>query len=109
MVILNEIHYNLATSTFVSSLPHFESPHAQNRLLRIESTGRYTHHKQVKMVYHYIEKAKSKSSRLSYSVNLIKLLNRSNEMGKIELKFWHINFCMGDRAYIMVYGDGRLF
>jgi hypothetical protein len=43
-------------------------------LLHNESTGRYTHHKQVKLVCYYIEKerkltiANSKSSRLSYSV-----------------------------------------
>jgi hypothetical protein len=30
-------------------------------------------------------------------------------MSKIELKFWQIIFCMTDRAYMMVYGDGNFF
>jgi hypothetical protein len=30
-------------------------------------------------------------------------------MGKIELKFRQIIFCMEDRAYMMVYGDGKIF
>jgi hypothetical protein len=33
-----------------------KSPHTQNMLLRIESTGGHTHHKQVKVVCYYIEK-----------------------------------------------------
>jgi hypothetical protein len=34
---------------------------------------------------------------------------RPNEMGKIELRFWHIVFCIEDRAYMMVYGDSFFF
>jgi hypothetical protein len=49
---LNKIRYNPATSFFVSSWSRFEKfPYAQNMLLRIESTGRYTILKQAKVVY----------------------------------------------------------
>jgi hypothetical protein len=71
---LNEIHYNPATSTYLSVVCLvLKNPHTQNMLLHIESTGRYTHYKQVKVVHNYIGKeswrfAKSKSSCLSYSV-----------------------------------------
>jgi hypothetical protein len=58
MMTLNEIRYNPATSTFFSLVDlAFESPHTQNTFLCIESTEKYTHHKQVK-VYYYIEKKK---------------------------------------------------
>ena len=57
MMTLNEIHYNLATSTFLKVVCLvLKSPHTQNMLLRIESTGRCTHQKQVKVVCYYIEK-----------------------------------------------------
>jgi hypothetical protein len=39
----------------------------------------------------------------------IKGQNRPNEMDKIELKFRQIIFCMEDRTYMMVYGDGNCF
>jgi hypothetical protein len=53
---LNKIHYNPATLTFLSLVClDLKSPHTQNMLLRIQSTRRYTHHKQVKVVYYYIE------------------------------------------------------
>jgi hypothetical protein len=56
MIILIEIHYNLAISTLLSVVCFIlKSPHAQNKLLRIESTGRHAYHKQVKVVYYYIE------------------------------------------------------
>ena len=75
MMTLSEIHYNPATSTFwlVVGLA-LKSPHTHDMLLRIESTERHTHHKQMIVVHYYIEKlgklmiAKSKSSRLSYNV-----------------------------------------
>jgi hypothetical protein len=35
---------------------HLKSPHAQTMFLRIESAGRHTHHKQVKVVFYYKEK-----------------------------------------------------
>jgi hypothetical protein len=57
MMTLNEIHCNPATSTFLSVVCLvLKSLHTRNSLLPIESTGRHTHHKQVKMVYYYIEK-----------------------------------------------------
>ena len=44
MIILNEIHHNFATSTYLQVVCLvLKSPHTQNMLLRIESTGRYTH------------------------------------------------------------------
>jgi hypothetical protein len=53
----NEIHYNLATSTYLSIVCLvWKSPYTQNMPLRIKFTVRYTHHKQVKVVYYYIEK-----------------------------------------------------
>jgi hypothetical protein len=56
----NEIHYNPATSTFTTFLVCLvlKSLHTdtQNMLLRIESSGRYTHHKQAKVIHYYIEK-----------------------------------------------------
>ena len=57
MMTLNEIRYNPATSTFwlVVGLA-LKSPHMHSMLLRIESTGIYTHHKQVIVVRYYIEK-----------------------------------------------------
>jgi hypothetical protein len=55
MMILNEIHYNLATSTYLQVICLvLKSPHTQNMLLRIESTGRRTYHKQVKVVCYYM-------------------------------------------------------
>jgi hypothetical protein len=49
---LNEIHYKTATSTFLSAVCFaLKSSHMQNMFLSIESTGRYTHRKQVKVVY----------------------------------------------------------
>jgi hypothetical protein len=57
MMTLNEIHYNPATSIFLYVVCLvLKSPHTQNMLLRNESTGRCTHHKQVKVVCYYIEK-----------------------------------------------------
>jgi hypothetical protein len=57
MMTLNEIRFNPATSTFLSVVGvALKSFHTQNMLLRIELTGRYTHHKQVKVVHCYIEK-----------------------------------------------------
>ena len=55
MITLNDIRYNPATSTLwlVVGLA-LKSPHTHSMLLRIESTGRYTHHKQVIVVYYYI-------------------------------------------------------
>jgi hypothetical protein len=55
---LNENHCNPATSTYLSEVCLvLKSPHTQNMLLRIESSGRYTHLKQVKVaIYYYIEK-----------------------------------------------------
>ena len=57
MMTLNEIRYNPAASTFLLEVGlALKSPHTHSMLLRIESTGRYTHHKQVIMVYYYIER-----------------------------------------------------
>jgi hypothetical protein len=57
MVTLNEIRYNHATSTFLSVVSLIlKSRHPQNMFLRIESSGRYAHHRQVKVVYYYKEK-----------------------------------------------------
>jgi hypothetical protein len=57
MMTLNEIRYNPATSNVLSVVGLvLKSSHTQNMLLQIESTGRYSHHKQVKVVYYYIEK-----------------------------------------------------
>ena len=57
MMTLNDIHYNLAASTYVYvACLVLKRPHTQNMLLRIESIGRYTHHMQVKVVCYYIEK-----------------------------------------------------
>jgi hypothetical protein len=54
---LKRIYYNPVTSTFLSAVYiALKSSHKQNMLLRIESTDRYTHHKQVKVEYYYIEK-----------------------------------------------------
>jgi hypothetical protein len=67
MMALNEIRYNPATVFLV-----LKSIHTQSMLFRIESTRRYTHHKQVKVVLldrkGKLTIAKSKPSRLSYSV-----------------------------------------
>jgi hypothetical protein len=47
MMTLNEIHYNPATSTFLSVLGlAFKSSHNQNMLLLIKSTGSYINNKQ---------------------------------------------------------------
>jgi hypothetical protein len=48
---VNEICYNPGTSTFLLEVcPTLKSSHKQSMLLRFESIGRYTHHKQVKVV-----------------------------------------------------------
>jgi hypothetical protein len=53
---INEIRDNPATLTFLSVVGlALKSFHTHNTLLHIESTGSYTHRKQVKVVYH-IEK-----------------------------------------------------
>jgi hypothetical protein len=91
MMTLNEIHYNPPTSTFLSVVClAMKSSHTQNTLLRIKATGRYTHYKQVKVVYYYIEKenwkltiTKSKSSCFSYSVVVV---HQANFVGKL---IWH--------------------
>jgi hypothetical protein len=41
---VNDVAYGF----LVSSCPRLNSFHTRNMLLRIESTGKYTHHKQVK-------------------------------------------------------------
>jgi hypothetical protein len=59
IMILNEmhsLHCNPATSTFLSEVGLVWKSRTQNRLLHIESTRRYTHHKQVKVVYNFVEK-----------------------------------------------------
>jgi hypothetical protein len=57
MMILNEIHYNPAPSTFLTVVAlALKSSHMQNMLLRIESTGGCTHDKQMEVVYYHIEK-----------------------------------------------------
>ena len=57
MMTLNEIRYNPAASTFLLVVGlALKSPHTHSMFLRIESTGRYTHHKQVIVVYYYIER-----------------------------------------------------
>jgi hypothetical protein len=57
MMTLNEICYNPATSTLLSAVGlALKNSRTQNMLLRIESTKRYTLHKQVTVVYYYIEK-----------------------------------------------------
>jgi putative heme iron utilization protein len=75
MVTLNETCDNPTTSTFLSVVGRaLKSAYTQNKLLRIESTGRYTHHKPMKVVYilqHRKGKltiAKLNSLRLSYNV-----------------------------------------
>ena len=73
---LNENRYNPAASTFLLVVGlALKSPHMHSMLWRIESTGRYTHHKQVIVVYYIVLHrkgkltiAKLKSSRLSYNV-----------------------------------------
>jgi hypothetical protein len=57
MMTLNEIRHNLGTLASLSvACLDLKNDHTQNMLLRIESTGRYTHNKQVKVVYSYTEK-----------------------------------------------------
>ena len=57
MMTLNDIRYNPATSTCLLVVDFaLKSPHTHDMLLRIESTERHTHHKQVIMVHYYIEK-----------------------------------------------------
>jgi hypothetical protein len=52
MMTSNEIRYNLATSTFLSVVGlALKSYHTQNMLLRVESIGIFSHHKQVKVTY----------------------------------------------------------
>jgi hypothetical protein len=56
---LNEIRYTLQHQFFVSSWLRFQplkNSHAQHMLLLVESPGKYTHSKQVKVVYYWIEK-----------------------------------------------------
>jgi hypothetical protein len=64
---VNEILYNPATSTFLSVVHlALKRPHTQKLLLRIELTGIYTHHKQVKVVYNYIEKESCKVKIITF-------------------------------------------
>jgi hypothetical protein len=80
MMTMNDIHYNPATTTYLSVVCFvLKSPHTQNMRMRIESTGRYTHYKHIRMVYYCVRMealtfAKSKFSRLSYSVVVSQLL-----------------------------------
>ena len=61
MMTLNEIRYNPAASTFLLVVGlALKSPHTHSMLLRIESTGIYTHHKQATVVYYYIERERQK-------------------------------------------------
>jgi hypothetical protein len=54
---LNGIRYTSATSTFLTVVGlALKSSDTQPMLLCIDSTGRYTHHNQVKVVHYYIEK-----------------------------------------------------
>ena len=54
---LNEIRYNPAASTFLLVVGlALKSPYMHGMLLRIESTGKHTHHKQVLVVHYYIKK-----------------------------------------------------
>jgi hypothetical protein len=54
---LSEIQYNLATSTYFSAACLvLTSPNTHKMLLHVESTGRYTHYKQVKVAYYYIKR-----------------------------------------------------
>ena len=57
MMTLNEIRYNPASSIFwlVVGLA-LKNHHTHDMPLRIESTDRHTHHKQVIVVHYYIEK-----------------------------------------------------
>ena len=57
MMTLNEIRYNPASSTFwlVVGLA-LKNQHTHGMPLRIESTERHTHHKQVIVVHYYINK-----------------------------------------------------
>jgi hypothetical protein len=89
-VALKEIRYNPATFTFLSVVSFaLKNSHTQKMFLRINSTGRYTHHKQVNLEYYYTEKdiAKSKSSCLSYSavVSLLleSILSKISDMKQI--------------------------
>jgi hypothetical protein len=53
----SKIHYNPAALTFLTVICLvLKSQHMQNMLLRIESTGRCKHHKQVKVEYYYVKK-----------------------------------------------------
>ena len=55
MMTLNEIRYNPAASTFLLVVRlALKSPHTHSMLLRIESTGIYTHHKHVTLTYNVI-------------------------------------------------------
>jgi hypothetical protein len=57
MMTLNEICYNPAISTFLSIVDiAFKHYLTHNMPLHNELTGRYTHHKQMKVVYYYTEK-----------------------------------------------------
>ena len=57
MMTSNEIRYNPATSTLLlEDGLALKSSHTHSMLLRIESTGRYTRHKQVIVVYYYIQR-----------------------------------------------------
>jgi hypothetical protein len=58
----NKIQYNPATSPFVLIADlNFKNSHTHNMLLLIELTGKYTYHKQVKVVYNYIDIEKLKA------------------------------------------------
>jgi hypothetical protein len=65
---LNQSHYNPGTSTFLSVVAlSLKISHTQSMLLRIESTGRYTHHKKVKVDVTTCD-CKAKIITFSYSV-----------------------------------------
>jgi hypothetical protein len=71
---LNKIRYNHETSTYLLEVCFvLKIPHTQNMFLNIESTGGYTHHKQVKGVC-YIEKG---SWLLLSPFNLASILSSS--------------------------------
>ena len=55
MMTLNEIRYNPASFWLVVGLA-LKNHHTHGMPSRIESTGRHTHHKQVIVVYYYIER-----------------------------------------------------
>ena len=59
MMTLNGIRYNPATSSFWLVVGFaLKTHHSHDMPLRIESTERHTHHKQVIVVHYYIKKRK---------------------------------------------------